>query len=115
MGRGGGAAVVLLNLDDQIGVGEPHAVAFARAEHIGIDGAAHFRGHDILPEFLLNPQNYPQARTDRADACFNLHTQTVRYHHCQIARVWFCQMREIAKVGLALVQKPLPAVHQRRI
>ena len=28
---------VLLDLDDQIGVGEPHAVAGRRAEHVGID------------------------------------------------------------------------------
>jgi hypothetical protein len=42
-------------------------------------------------------------------------SQTVRYHHFQIARVWFCQMREIAKVRSVLMPKPLPAVHQRRI
>ena len=30
---------ILLDLDDEIGVGEPHPVAGGRAEHVGIDGA----------------------------------------------------------------------------
>ena len=30
---------ILLDLDDEIGVGEPHAVAGGRAEHVGIDRA----------------------------------------------------------------------------
>ena len=30
---------ILLHLDDEIGVGEPHAIAGGRAEHVGIDGA----------------------------------------------------------------------------
>ena len=30
---------VLLHLDDEVGVGEPHAVAGSGAEHVGIDGA----------------------------------------------------------------------------
>jgi hypothetical protein len=33
---------ILLDLDDEIGVGEPHAVARGRAEHVGIDRAGHF-------------------------------------------------------------------------
>ena len=30
---------ILLDLDDDIGIGEPHAIARGRAEHVGIDGA----------------------------------------------------------------------------
>ena len=41
-------AKILLDLDDQIGVGKPHAVAGGRAEHVGINGAAHGRRHDTL-------------------------------------------------------------------
>ena len=33
------AAEVLLHLDDDVGVGEPHPVAGGGAEHVGIDGA----------------------------------------------------------------------------
>ena len=33
---------ILLDLDDEIGVGEPHAVAGGRAEHVGIGGAVAF-------------------------------------------------------------------------
>jgi hypothetical protein len=35
--------------------------------------------------------------------------QTLRYYHFQIARVWFCRIRGIAKVGSARLRKPLPA------
>src|SRR5205085_3615342 len=36
---------ILLHLDDQVGVGKPHAVAGRRAEHVGVDGALHFHCH----------------------------------------------------------------------
>ncbi len=39
---------VLLHLDDEIGVGEPHAVAGRRTEHIGIDGAGNTNRHLLL-------------------------------------------------------------------
>ena len=35
---------ILLHLDDEIGVGEPHAVALGGAEHVGIDRAGHLDG-----------------------------------------------------------------------
>src|SRR6202035_2693973 len=40
---------IFLDLDDQIGVGEPHLVAGGRAEHVGIDGTLDFHGHDCAP------------------------------------------------------------------
>src|SRR5262245_45912599 len=36
---------ILLHLDDEIGVGQPHPVAGGRAEHVGIDGTLDFHGH----------------------------------------------------------------------
>src|SRR2546423_1569324 len=36
---------VLLHLDDEIGVGEPHLVTGGGAEHVGIGGARHFHRH----------------------------------------------------------------------
>ena len=42
---------ILLHLDDEIGVGEPHAVAGGRAEHVGIDVAADLGRHDEASEF----------------------------------------------------------------
>ena len=40
---------ILFDLDDQIGVGEPHAVARGRAEHVGINGAADSCRHECPP------------------------------------------------------------------
>ena len=34
-------AKILFDLDDEIGVGKPHAIAGGRTEHVGVDGAAH--------------------------------------------------------------------------
>ena len=42
---------VLLHLDDEIGVGEPHPVAGRRAEHVGIGGAFHCDRHGDLRAF----------------------------------------------------------------
>ena len=36
---------ILLNLDDEIGVRQPHTVAGGRPEHVGIDGAGNLAGH----------------------------------------------------------------------
>jgi cellulose synthase (UDP-forming) len=36
---------ILLDLDDELGIGEPHAVAGGRAEHVGIGGARDLVGH----------------------------------------------------------------------
>jgi hypothetical protein len=36
---------IFLDFDNQIGVGEPHAITCCRAEHIGVDGAAYVRWH----------------------------------------------------------------------
>ena len=47
-------AEILLDFDDEIGVGEPHAVARGRAEHVGVDRAAHFRWHDVLRSGLAD-------------------------------------------------------------
>ena len=41
---------ILLDLDDEIGVGEPHAVAGGRPEHVGIGRAFHGDRHDVVPE-----------------------------------------------------------------
>jgi hypothetical protein len=35
--------------------------------------------------------------------------QGLRYVHFQIARIWFCRIREIAKVGSVWLGKPLLA------
>jgi hypothetical protein len=35
-------AEILLHLDDDVGVGEPHPVADGGAEHLGVDGALHY-------------------------------------------------------------------------
>src|SRR4029077_9818020 len=40
---------ILLDLDDEIGVGEPHSVAGGRAEHVGIDGTFDLDGHRLAP------------------------------------------------------------------
>ena len=45
---------ILFHLDDQIGVGQPHAVAGGRPEHVGIGRALHFNRH-------VHPQGYQQA------------------------------------------------------
>ena len=37
---------VLLDLDDEVGVGEAHAVAGGGAEHLGIDGTGDAGGHE---------------------------------------------------------------------
>ena len=44
---------ILLDLDDEIGVGQPHPVAGGRAEHVGIDGTLYFDGHH-KPRLRLN-------------------------------------------------------------
>src|SRR5947209_7810710 len=36
---------ILLHLDDEIGVGQPHPIASGGAEHVGIEGAGDFNGH----------------------------------------------------------------------
>ena len=44
---------ILLDLDDEIGVGQPHLVAGGRTEHVGIDGTLHLDGHH-KPRLRLN-------------------------------------------------------------
>ena len=39
---------ILLDLDDEIGVGQPHPVAGGRPEHVGIDGTFDFGAHKVL-------------------------------------------------------------------
>ena len=41
---------ILFDLNDQIGIGEPHAVADGGAEHVGIGRALHCDGHISSPE-----------------------------------------------------------------
>ena len=36
---------ILFHLDNDVGIGKPHAVARGGAEHVGIDGAQYFRRH----------------------------------------------------------------------
>src|SRR4029079_11649980 len=43
---------VFFDLDDQIGVGEPHPVARGRAEHVGIGAAYNLEWHDVLSSGL---------------------------------------------------------------
>jgi len=43
---------ILFDLDDQIGVGEPHPVAGGRAEHVDIGAAFDLERHDVLPSGL---------------------------------------------------------------
>ena len=45
---------VLLDLDDEIGVGEPHAVADRWVEHVGIGRALYFDGHVVFPVVIKN-------------------------------------------------------------
>ena len=50
-------AKILLHLDDEIGVGEPHAVAGGGAEHVGIDGALD-PGHRDYPFQYFLPSTF---------------------------------------------------------
>jgi hypothetical protein len=50
-----------------------------------------------------NPQNYPQNDLSRRLHALTCAPQSAGYHLHQITRVWFCQMRGIAKIGLAWV------------
>ena len=67
-------AEILLHLDDQIGVGEPHAVARRRPEHVGVDGTAHVCWHDVLrlKKNKQIPDIIPTAARQRAAARFCL-------------------------------------------
>ena len=47
---------VLLDLDDEVGVGEAHLVADRRPEHVGVGRARHAKGHQSAPMiFWLKP------------------------------------------------------------
>jgi hypothetical protein len=41
---------ILFDLDDEIGVGQPHAIADGRPEHVGVSGTFHGKWHDVIPE-----------------------------------------------------------------
>ena len=43
---------ILLHLDDEIGVGQPDAVAGGRAEHVGVDAPREFSRHGSTPQSL---------------------------------------------------------------
>ena len=109
-------AEILLHLDDQIGVGKPHAVARGRAEHVGVDRAAQFRWHDsprllrLVRHSSLRgakatnkeiPSVIPTAVHQRAVARFCLHpagpSVSSLSDHSRLVR----QMREVAKVRSA--------------
>ena len=57
---------ILLHLDDEIGIGEPHPVAGGGSEHVGIDGTFDFYGHHALhrrgPPSLRGGREVPLAR-----------------------------------------------------
>ncbi len=113
---------VLLDFDDQVGVGEPYPVTFGRAEHVGVDGAAYLRRHDVLRVCLLehDPEKWlPVFRKDHAPAskspelsphathstcthALACYSQRAGYHRFQIDCVRFCRMREIAEIRLTL-------------
>ena len=38
---------ILFDLDDEIGIGQPHLVAGGRPEHVGIDGTLDFHAHSF--------------------------------------------------------------------
>ena len=42
-------SAVLLDLDDEVGVGEAHLVADRRPEHVGVGAARHAKGHQSAP------------------------------------------------------------------
>ncbi len=48
---------ILFDLDDEIGVGEPHAVAGGRPEHVGIGRAFHGDRHNLIPAVHQPPKN----------------------------------------------------------
>ena len=56
---------ILLDLDDEIGVGKPHPVAGGGPEHVGIDGTFDFRAHSVL---LASLHGFVEHR-DRARHC----------------------------------------------
>ena len=39
---------ILLDLDDEIGIGQPHFITGGGPEHVGIDGTLDFRAHSVL-------------------------------------------------------------------
>ncbi len=67
---------ILFDLDDEIGVGQPHPVAGGRPKHVCINRALYFDGHDfsrdISDGYGTNPQNYQHTRANRFDSRFNL-------------------------------------------
>src|SRR5947209_5741064 len=69
---------VLLDFDDEIGVGKPHAVAGGWAEHIGVDRAFHFYRHgsprpDSSPVLSTGPVSYAVSiARQRASAILSL-------------------------------------------
>src|SRR5258707_7358097 len=40
---------ILFDLDDEIGVGQPHPIAGGGTEHVGIDGTLYLYGHHCAP------------------------------------------------------------------
>jgi hypothetical protein len=42
---------ILLDLDEKLGVGQPHPVAGGRAEHLRIGGTGDCRHQQLLPKF----------------------------------------------------------------
>ena len=54
---------ILLDLDDEIGVGEPNAVAGRRAEHVGIDGLR------VIFAGMARPQSFPMTSGGSRRSC----------------------------------------------
>ncbi len=59
---------ILFNFDDQIGVGEPYAIACGRAEHVGVNGAADSCRHQMSPLFVATGSAIVIARSDSDEA-----------------------------------------------
>ena len=53
---------ILLDLDDEIGIGEPHPVAGGGPEHVGIDGTFYLDGHQRAP----SEESFPHLAAGRS-------------------------------------------------
>ncbi len=118
-------AEILLDLDDEIGVGEPHAVAGRRAEHVGVDRAADVRWHNVSCCLLRYCRSslHEANRLDRKSIPSVIPTAVHQALHCTLLLASRCAcvsslVRSLAfgspdergrQGQIGLVLKPLPA------
>ncbi len=72
---------ILFDLDDEIGVGQPHAVAGGRPEHVGIGGAFHFDRHEIIPAIINRVANRSCASSRRRIGLSSDHPSSAHAGH----------------------------------